>query len=203
MLKTKLEEILPQFLAVNSITWFSLTLFAVMDFSGISDLGRILNISGPYFTGLIFSALIGATLLIQKLREKSFLTIWIFFGVVSCLLFYFFAPQATSFTLGIVSLILGVSVGLGIPASLSIFTNQIRSEKLGRMAGALFFIIQIFTVLILFSVDTVGLGNKFLAFSIWRVFGLIGIIMLRKNINDNKETKTSLIKIFCHGLCSA
>ena len=195
MLKTKLQEILPQFLVVNSISWLSLTLFTVMDFSGINDFGRILIISGPYFAGLIFSALVGATLLVQKLREKSFLTIWVLLGVVSCLLFYFLTPQANSFTLGIVSLILGASVGLGIPASLSMFANQIKSEKMGRMAGTLFFIIQIFTALILISVETVGIEDKFLTFSIWRVLGLVGIIMLRENIRNEKETKTSLTKI--------
>ena len=166
-----------------------------MDFSGINDFGRILTISGPYFTGLIFSALIGATLLVQKLREKRFLTIWVLLGVVSCLLFYFLAPQDTSFTLGIVSLILGTSVGLGIPASLSMFANQIKSEKLGRTAGALFFIIQIFTALILFSIESMGIEDKFLTFAIWRVLGLIGIIMLREYVKNDKEIKTSLKKI--------
>jgi MFS family permease len=195
MLKTKLQEILPQFLVANSISWFSLTLFTVMDFSGITDFGRILMISGPYFAGLIFSALIGATLLVQKLREKRFLAIWVLSGVVSCLLFYFLAPQATSLTLGIVSLILGASVGLGIPASLSMFANQIKSEKLGRVAAVLFFLVQVFSALILFIVDSVGIEDKFLAFSIWRLLGLVGILMLRVYIRSDKETKTSLIKI--------
>lgn len=195
MLKTKLQGILSQFIVVNSISWFSLTLFTIMDFSGITDFGRILIISGPYFAGLIFSALIGATLLIHKLREKRFLAIWVILGVVSCLLFYFLAPQATSLTLSIISMLLGASVGLGIPASLSMFANQIKSEKLGRIAGILFFIIQIFTALILLGIESVGIEEKFLIFAIWRVLGLIGILMLIENIKNDKETKTSLKKI--------
>jgi MFS family permease len=195
MLKTKLQGILSQFIVVNSISWFSLTLFTVMDFSGITDFYKILIISGPYFAGLIFSALIGATLLVQKIREKRFLAIWVILGVVSCLLFYFLAPQATLSTLGILSLILGASVGLGIPASLSMFANQVKSEKLGRIAGLLFFIIQIFTALILLSIESVSIENQFLTFAIWRGLGLIGIIILIENIKNDKETKTSLKKI--------
>jgi hypothetical protein len=156
---------------------------------------RILSVSGSYFTALLFSALIGATLLAQKMKQRGFVSLWTLIGVGSCLSFYFLGPQAPLLTLGILSLILGGSVGLGIPMCLSIFANQTKNEKMGRIGAFLFFIIQIMTAVILFPLEGLELENKFLFFSIWRILCLIGIIFLINNTSSVQEKKTSLFKI--------
>ena len=149
MLKAKLKAILPLFLVTNSISWFMLTMVTVLSLS-VPDqshiqLERILSVSGSYFTALLFSALIGVTLLAQKMKHRMFVSLWTLIGAGSCLSFYFLGPQTTLFTLGILSLILGGSVGLGIPMCFSIFANQTKNEKMGRIGAALFFSIQIVT----------------------------------------------------------
>jgi len=153
-------------------------------------------VSIPYFVALLFSALIGATLLAQKLKEKLFLTLWILWGVLSSLLTYFFlVPQTNWVILGVISFILGGSVGLGIPMCLSMFANQTKKEQLGRIGAALFFIIQIMTAIILFSLGESSIDYKFLVFSIWRILGLSGIFFLIEIKNNDKEQKLALLKI--------
>jgi hypothetical protein len=167
-----------------------------MEFSGITDFQRMMVLSGSFFASLLLSAIIGATLLVQKLKEKGFLSLWIVTGVVSCLLFYLLeVTQATLLTQGILSLVLGGSVGLGIPMCLSMFANQTKTEKLGRIGAVLFFVIQIMTALILFNLEGWGIEDKFLIFSIWRILSLAGIISLRENTKNDNDRKTSLLKI--------
>ena len=199
MLKAKLKALLPLFIVANSISWFTLTMVTVLSLS-VPDqnniqLERILSVSGSFFAGMLFSALIGATLLAQKMRQRRFVSLWILLGTASNLCFYFLGSQASLIPLGILSLILGGSVGLGIPMCLSMFANQTRNEKMGRTGAALFVIIQIMTAAILFPLDGLGLENKFLFFSIWRILGLVGIIFLIENKNNNKEKDTPLLKI--------
>jgi MFS family permease len=199
MLKAKLKIILPLFLVANTISWFMLTMVTVLSLS-VSDqshiqIERILSVSGSYFTALLFSALIGATLLANKMKQRVFVSLWTIIGASSCLSFYFLGPQAPLFTLGILSLILGASVGLGIPMCLSIFANQTKNEKMGRIGAVLFFIIQIMTAAILFPLDGLDLENKFLFFSLWRILGLVGIVFLIDNKSNVQEKITPLFKI--------
>ena len=105
MLKAKLKAILPLFIVANSISWFTLTMVTVLSLS-VPDQNhiqpeRILSVSGSYFTALLFSALIGATLLAQKMKQRGFVSLWTLIGAGSCLSFYFLGPQAPLLTLGI------------------------------------------------------------------------------------------------------
>lgn len=195
MLRTKLQSIPSLFLVANSISWFTLTMITIMGLSGLTSFEKILTVSGSYFGALIFSAIIGATLIARKLKEKGFLSLWILTGVVSCISFYFLEPQATLPTIGILSLMLGGSVGLGIPTCLSMFANQSKTHKLGRMGAVLFFVIQILTAVIFLSLEGTGTEYKFLILSIWRILALVSIIFLKKTENSDSERKTSLIKI--------
>jgi MFS family permease len=199
MLKEKLKAILPLFLVANSLSWFLLTMVTVLNIS-VPDQNsiqpiRILSISGSYFIALLFSSLIGATLLAQKMKQKSFASLWTLIGVGSCLLFYLLGSQASLVALGLMSLILGSSVGLGIPMCLSMFANQTKSEKRGRYGAALFFITQIMTAAFLFPLDGMAIENKFLFFSLWRILGLVGIIFLINNKSVTQEKDTPILKI--------
>ncbi len=199
MLGAKLKTLLPLFVIANSISWFLLTMVTILDLSNsiqFSGTNTFYVVSILYFVALLFSALIGATLLAQKLKEKSFLTVWVLWGVLSSLLTYFFlVPQTNWVILGAISFILGGSVGLGIPTCLSMFANQTKNEQLGRIGAALFFIIQIMTAIILFILGESTIDYKFLIFSIWRIMGLLGIFFLIEIKNNDKERKLTLLKI--------
>ena len=71
MWKAKIRELFPSlFLLTNSISWFSLTWFVISDLIGEATFNTILLVSSSYFGALIASAIIGATLIYNKLREN-------------------------------------------------------------------------------------------------------------------------------------
>jgi hypothetical protein len=200
MLKSKLKAILPLFIVANSISWFLLTMVTIMelpnDLSFTDPTATFYAVSVPYFVALLFAALLGATLLAKKLKEKLFLTLWILWGVFSSFLIYFFlVPQTNWVILGVISFSLGGSVGLGIPVCLSMFSTQTKNEQLGRIGAALFFVIQIMTAIFLFSIGESSIDYKFLIFSIWRILGLVGIFFIIEIKNNEKERKISILKI--------
>jgi MFS family permease len=195
MWKTKLRAVPPLFLVANSLSWFILSLTIITQLASATTFDRILAVSVPYFGALILSAIIGSTLLSQKLREKKYLLLWNLMGVFSSLLFYVFISQANLSTIAVLSLVLGSSIGLGIPSCLRLFANQTRSEKRGRLGGVIFFLIQIVTALILLPLDGVGTKYQFLILAIWRLLGIGSILLLTNSEKFVEERKTSLLTV--------
>ena len=87
MWKAKIQTLPALFLVANSISWFSLTLVVIGQLASGPSLIDTLLIAGTYFGSLIASAIVGATLLYKKFREKATLLLWTLVGVVTCLLF--------------------------------------------------------------------------------------------------------------------
>ncbi len=192
MWKTKIKGFPGLFLLANSISWFSLTMLVIGDIVGTLPFNEILLISGSYFGGIIASAAFGATILNHKLRGKIFLLSWVLFGVVTCLLFSL--EKTTSLpSLTAMSLVLGVSVGLGIPTCFSFFADQTKAENRGRIGAIMFFIVQLFSALILFSIGNTGINYQFLILAVWRFLGVSAIIFY-KPLPKLSEERVTLIK---------
>ncbi len=194
MCKTKLTDWPVLFLVANSISWFSLTMLIIGDFAGAYSTNETLTIAAGYFGGLIISATIGATILQNKLRNKGFLASWILFGVATCIIF-----SQVGFTdvlnITLASLVLGVSVGLGIPTCFSFFANQTKIENRGKIGAILFFLIQFFSAIIILSQTDMGISNQFLILALWRLIGAVGIISYKSPLNQQKEPATSIRSI--------
>jgi MFS family permease len=159
---------------------------------GTRPLNEILLISGSYFGGLIGSAAIGATILNRKLRGKGFLLSWFLFGVVTCFLFSLGTTSSLP-SLTVLSLVLGVSIGFGIPTVFSFYADQTKAENRGRIGAIMFFIVQLFSALILFSTSDKGIDYQFLILALWRFIGIAGIIFY-KPLPKLSEERVSLIK---------
>ncbi len=196
MWKTRFHAIPSLFVVANSISWFSLNMNTIMQIAGTNSLNRIFAISGSYFASLLLSAIIGVTLISRKFKEKTFLSAWIFSGVLSCLLFYFLSPNANQTTLILLSLLLGFSTGLGIPSCLSIFARQTKIEKRGRFGAAMFFIIQMLTAAILLPLNGSETNFTFLILSVWRLSSIAFLFFYTMPLTVPKERKTSLLTIF-------
>jgi MFS family permease len=192
MLKNRLKGFPALFLLANSISWFSLTLLVIGNLVGARPLNEILLISGSYFGGLIGSAVIGATILHHKLRGKGFLLSWLLFGVVTCLLFSFGATTSLP-SLTVASLALGLSIGIGVPTCFSFYADQTKAENRGRIGALMFFIVQLFSALILFSTSDKGIDSQFLILALWRFMGVAGIIFY-KPLPKLSEERVTLIK---------
>ncbi|HCW09077.1 MAG TPA: hypothetical protein DGG95_17100 [Cytophagales bacterium] len=196
MQKVNINGLPALFLLANSISWFSLTMLAIGDIANAKDLLSVhpLLIASAYFGGLIGSAAIGATILQRSFRSKSFLSGWVFFGVVTCLLFsYWAATDAISLTLK--SLLLGLSAGAGIPACFSFFGYLTKIEKRGKAGAIMFFIVQVFTVAVLLSATGIDTQHEFLILAIWRLIGISGALFYKPVQSQSKEYLTSLKSI--------
>lgn len=192
MLKNRIKGFPALFLLANSISWFSLTMVVIGNLVGTRPLNEILLISVSYFGGLIGSAAIGATILHRKLRGKGFLLSWFLFGVVTCLLFSLGATSSLP-SLTAMSLVLGVSIGFGIPTCFSFYADQTKAENRGRIGAIMFFIVQLFSALILFSASDKGIDYQFLILALWRFMGVAGIIFY-KPLPKLSEERVTLIK---------
>jgi MFS family permease len=199
MWKAKSQVISSLFIVVNSISCFLLTLVLIINILyGQNDtlsFEHIVTISASYFGGLILSSIIGGTLLAKILQKKSALLFWNLMGFFSCLLFYFFYSQANLDTVSILSLILGFSIGLGIPSCLSLFATQSKTEKRGRLGAVVFFTIQIISALILLPLGGEAIAFQFLVIAVWRLAGLGGFLFYKSAEKNPDERKTSLSSI--------
>ena len=166
MWKAKLQAVPSLFIVANSISWFLLTLFLIIDILYSSNqlpFDQVLAISACYFGGLILSSIIGGTLLAKILLKKNALLVWNIAGVFSCLLFYFFYSPTNLVTTSALSLLLSCSIGLGIPTCLSLFATQSKTEKRGRLGAVVFFTIQILAALILLPLGGEAIPFQFLS----------------------------------------
>lgn len=170
-------------------------MLVIGDFVAGRPLSEILLISGAYFGGLIGSAAFGATLLYQKLRKKGFLLSWILFGALSCLLFTIGITNDAP-SLSVASLVLGISTGIGIPTCFSFFAKQTRVENRGKIGAIMFFIVQLFSALIIVLESSVSTDYQFLVLSVWRLFGIAGLagLTIYKPLEKASEERATTIK---------
>lgn len=200
MWKARSQVISSIFIVANSISWFILTLFLIINilYGSNSDqlpFQNIVTISFSYFGGLILSSIIGGTLLAKILRKKSVFLMWTLTGVFSCLLFYLFYSQANLAVVSILSLILSCSIGLGIPTCLSLFASSSKIEKRGRLGAVVFFIIQILAAMVSLPLDGQAVPFQFLFLALWRLIGVGGFLFYKPVEIDPEERKTTLSSI--------
>jgi MFS family permease len=170
MWKEKIRGFPILFLVANSLSWFTMTLFVIEGLLGSATIYDILMVAGAYFAALITSAFVGATLLYKNFRQRTFLLSWILFGVAACGL-YAFTPTSSLPSTITASLILGASIGVGIPTCFAFFADQTKTENRGRAGATMFFVIQLSAAAILFSTDGMGIGYIFALLAVWRLLG--------------------------------
>ena len=196
MWKVEIREVLPSlFLVINSVTWFSLTWFAIRDQLVGSSFNTILVVSFSYFGALILSAIVGATLLQKKLRTKTPLLLWVLLGAAACMLSTILAPEKNSINLVFVALPLGFLSGLGIPSCLGFFAEAAKIKRRGIIGAVMFFVIQGFTVLIYVPISSVTIDHQFLVLGVWRLLAAASVLFFRPQEKLDGESITSLSKI--------
>ena len=160
-------------LITNAFVWYSFVieiLEAILQNSQINQ-STAWMVWVLHFAGIAFSALIGASLAKHVKNRSRFIIFWMLFGVivsvVSIVLDLTYIPNIL-----VLSLLLGVSFGLGMPTCMGYFTESIPVEKRGRVGGIIF---------LLSGLSIVGLeiaaggdiGLQTIILSGWRMFGLL------------------------------
>nr|ACD50075.1 cytoplasmic linker protein-related [uncultured crenarchaeote MCG] len=202
MLRTKLAGVLPSlFLLINSISWFSLTFFVVLDLAGPFDKkveilsSSYFGVMFAYFAALIASAVIGATLFNSSMKKRKSLIAWISIGGLVCMVASALNPIVGSINAILVSLSLGAMSGLGIPACLASFSENSKSKSRGRYGAVAFFAIQVLTAIFYFLMSWVSLPSKFLVLGAWRLIGGLGLFSSVPVVAVENKRNSSLLNI--------
>ena len=86
-----------------------------------------------HYIGIIIAALVGACIT-KKTDQNKFLTSWMILGAISSLsVFLIYISSVLS--LSLITLLLGISLGIGMPICMRCFNNQTTIEKRGRVSG--------------------------------------------------------------------
>jgi MFS family permease len=118
-------------LVVNAFVWYYVVLVRLQDSLQDSPLG--LWVWLIHFSAIIGSALLGASLT-RRIERSQLVVSWMLLGVLSSL-FLFRTTESSFFVIGVTALLLGSSLGLGMPACMSYFTDCVDVEKRGRFSG--------------------------------------------------------------------
>jgi hypothetical protein len=175
-------------LVANTLIWYSYA---------FNFLNAMINeVSLPYaetlimwslnFIGGAISAIIG-TLVIKKTRWFTFISIWMSLGIVSSLI-----PVVSSggATLLILSLLFGISFGLGLPASLKFCTQVTKTEMRGRFSGIILLFNGLGLILVL-AIESINIIPPYLILAFLRAGGLLVFLLLWPPEKLEPQAKTT------------
>jgi MFS family permease len=169
----------------NAFIWYS---FAFSILKSIID-ETALAIWCIHFVGATFSAIVGAKLADKIHKRTIFLSFWMLLGMVSSLVLVNANPTGDS-NAWVLSLIFGISFGLGLPASLGYFADCTIVENRAKIGGLILLFNGIGAFLLgITSVAEITL--KALTLAIWRGFGLIFFLII-KPAQEAPERGTSV-----------
>jgi MFS family permease len=183
------------FLVANPLVWYYTVSVMLQDAltKTTPDSSVSLCIWAIHYLGIILSAGIGAALA-KKFDQKIFLSFWMILGTISSLtIFLIYTPNILY--LGLISLILGISLGLGMPTCMGCFTSNTPIEKRGKNSGAIILAFMLGMLAMVFlPYDPLLVGG---ILSLWRLLSLL-VFQLQKPTNkimtQNRENIVSSYK---------
>jgi len=166
-------------LVSNAFIWYYFVIAFVSDLLGISTIDQFTTILvwTLHFAGIILSAIVGAVI-VKRVRTRSrFLVFWMMLGIASSfssiIIDLSYIPNVL-----IMSLLLGVSLGIGMPCCMGYFTENTEIEKRGRLAGVILLLSGVVMFLLrITSVENTGLQSIIL--TALRLSGLALFLILR------------------------
>ena len=167
-------------LVTNAFVWYYFViemLKAIVNTAQI-DQSTTLLIWVLHFGGMSFSALLGASLA-KKVKDRTrFILLWMLSGVILSVISIgmnlTYIPNILA-----LSLLFGVSLGLGMPICMGYFTQNVTVEKRGRVGGIIFLLSGL-TIVVLGIAAGADIGLQTIILSGWRVFGFVIFLVFLK-----------------------
>jgi MFS family permease len=163
------KNVVSTILVANAFVWY----YAVVSSLASIEPPIPLWIWFLHFFAMIVSALAGASFG-KRFDRSNFLIVWLITGTVSSAMF--FALGSPSLVLvGLVSLFLGISLGFGMPACMSYFSDSVVVESRGRVSGITMLGSGIGIVAFgsLLGPGTPDLSLIGMVLAVWRLIGLL------------------------------
>jgi len=146
---------------------------------------------GAYYVSIAFSAVIGA-MLMRKVGRIGFV-FWMAFGVTMSI-FMLIVPSNSLIVNCLFSVLLGISIGFGLPSTLAYFADVTQIEKRGLHGGISWLAIGcgilVFATIITTTPIALGLG----LLAAWRVIGIIFFVVSSKGKQINRVETTENYK---------
>jgi len=193
-LKVSRRNILASTLLISgTLSWFFLINGTIIDiFTSITPneplSSNYFNLGQGLFYGFaILSAIIGSFIGKTISRRKLLLT-WILLGTFSTLLLTF--SQGIIFLI-ISSMLLGISLGWGLPISIAFLADCTVIEERARIAGIVILATFIFAFIILVVIRTLSLGlsDTLILFAFVRLISIFALIIGNCDARDHKLIK--------------
>ena len=181
------ETLSSMFLLINSLALFTVTRILLRDLLSEVTFYETLAVLTVFYTSLSFSAVVGATLLREKMQEKTFLFRWVLLGTCIYFLFPVIIIGKALIHLTVMTFVLGTSIGIGIPTCLSFFAHYIDIKNRGLVGATVFCSTQLLTVLIYGTIGDLRIEEKLLTAGIWRLLGIAGVFFYTPSEIPNKE----------------
>ncbi len=175
----------------NAFVWYFFVISILQNMVGAlhTNYSTTVLIWSAHYGGIAVAAVLGYKLLSRFGDRTKFLGLWMIFGVAASAASILIDKTVVSNVL-ILALILGVSLGIGMPACMGYFTEKVRIERRGSVGGLILLLSGIFV----FLLGMFSSGNLFLETSIltvWRVLGL-GFFLLLKTAKDNIDKSKAI-----------
>jgi MFS family permease len=179
----------------GTLAWFFLIQIYIGDIFGTltqnDPYWGYYNIGSSLFYGsAIFWAIIGS-FIGGRVNSRKLLIAWITLGTFSTILLTLF--QGPIFGV-VVSVLLGVSLGLGLPSCMALIADYTNVEERGRVSGLIILgtFITAFTTLIIVRLLDLGIIHAILLFAIVRSISLLALLFdrcdrARKNIHKKPK----------------
>ena len=182
----------------NAFVWHYLTLIMInsllMNLNVTSTDNFIIWVA--YYMAIIVSSIIGS-ILSSKINRLKFLYFWIILGVVSSPLPILINISAVSHAL-IISILWGISFGVGMPSCLAYFADYTLVEHRGRASGIIWFITNLSAPFLMILFGMFNLLVNSMIFAVWRVSGLVILFLNPKKIFVSEARKNSSFSSVFH-----
>lgn len=144
-----------------------------------------------HFSAIILSALLGASL-VKRIERSRLLISWMILGTFSSIVLFGINNASLPVT-GLFAILLGVSLGLGMPTCMSYYTDCVDIENRGRVSGIIILLsgIGIFAFGIAPIVDNLLLGG---VLAVWRLTSLIVFLSVKSFQTKKRKTSFSSYK---------
>lgn len=145
-----------------------------------------------HFFGLISSAFIGASL-VKRIGRSRLLALWMIFGTVSSMTL-FELDSSNIVIVSSVALLLGLTLGLGMPTCMSYYTDCVSIEKRGRISGLTMLLsgIGILAFMVSSISDKTVLG---IVLAVWRLLSLAVFLLAKSHKTMTPKSSYSSYRV--------
>jgi hypothetical protein len=177
----KRESIVAFALLFNTFTWYFLgrTMVTRIGYAFSEGSFEQLCLGFAYPASIIASGVVGSIFL-ARVNKTRFFYVWLFLGVSTaiCLAIPMGSSLYATLTL---TVMLGVSIGVGAPICLSYFKESVSIENRGKVGGIILFATIFGSIFILTIMSTLDLTSSATLLAMWRLWSLPMLFFVSEN----------------------